>query len=220
LRTANGVDAFIANSAFIARRIRKVYRREAEVIFPPVDLDRFAFNEHKEDFYLAASRMVPYKKMPLIAQAFAQMPDKRLVMIGDGPEIDRVRALAGPNVTVLGYQGTDVLADHMQRARAFVFAAEEDFGIMPVEVQACGTPVIAFGRGGATETVITEGPHRTGIFFNEQTVASMVDAVTRLEQGPPCLPADCRANAERFSVAAFRTNLQAAVTRAMTAAAA
>lgn len=161
LRTANGVDAFIANSAFIARRIRKVYRREAQVIFPPVDLDRFQLHEHKEDFYLAASRMVPYKKMPLIAEAFAKMPGKRLVMIGDGPEIDRVRAVAGPNVSVLGYQGTEVLADHMRRARAFVFAAEEDFGIMPVEVQACGTPVIAFGRGGATETVLTEGPHRT-----------------------------------------------------------
>ncbi len=214
LRTANGVDVFIANSAFIARRIRKVYRREAQVIFPPVDLDRFQLQERKEDFYLAASRMVPYKKMPLIAEAFAKMPDKRLVMIGDGPEIDRVRAVAGPNVTVLGYQGTDVLADHMRRARAFVFAAEEDFGIMPVEVQACGTPVIAFGRGGATETVLTEGAHRTGLFFDEQTVASLVDAVARFESGPPCTPADCRANAERFSVAAFQAGMTAAVARA------
>lgn len=218
LRTANGVDAFIANSAFIARRIRKVYRREAQVIFPPVDLDRFQLHEHKEDFYLAASRMVPYKKMPLIAEAFAKMPGKRLVMIGDGPEIDRVRAVAGPNVSVLGYQGTEVLADHMRRARAFVFAAEEDFGIMPVEVQACGTPVIAFGRGGATETVLTEGPHRTGLFFGEQTVAALVDAVTRFESQAPCSPADCRANAERFSVAAFHAALKDAVARARQAA--
>lgn len=218
LRTANGVDAFIANSAFIARRIRKVYRREAQVIFPPVDLDRFQLHEHKEDFYLAASRMVPYKKMPLIAEAFAKMPDKRLVMIGDGPEIERVRAVAGTNVSVLGYQGTEVLADHMRRARAFVFAAEEDFGIMPVEVQACGTPVIAFGRGGATETVITEGPHRTGLFFGEQTVAALVEAVTRFESQAPCTPADCRANAERFSVAAFHAGLKDAVARARHAA--
>jgi glycosyltransferase involved in cell wall biosynthesis len=214
VRTANGVDLFIANSAFIARRIRKVYRREAQVVFPPVDLDRFQLHERKEDFYLAASRMVPYKKMPLIAQAFAKMPDKRLVMIGDGPEIERVRAVAAPNVNVMGYQGTEVLADHMRRARAFVFAAEEDFGIMPVEVQACGTPVIAFGRGGATETVVTEGPHRTGSFFTEQTVASLVDAVTRFELAPACTPADCRANAERFSVASFQAGLQAAVAQA------
>ncbi len=217
LRTANGVDAFIANSAFIARRIRKVYRREAEVIFPPVDLDRFQPLQQKEDFYLAASRMVPYKKMPLIAQAFAQMPDKRLIMIGDGPEIDRVRAAAGPNVTVMGYQGTDVLADHMRRARAFVFAAEEDFGIMPVEVQACGTPVIAFGRGGATETVLTEGPQRTGLFFHEQSTAALIDAVQRFESGPPCTAAACRANAERFSVAAFQAALRSVVERALRA---
>lgn len=213
LRTANGVDVFIANSAFIARRIRKVYRREAQVIFPPVDLGRFQVQERKEDFYLAAARMVPYKKMPLIAEAFAKMPGKRLVMIGDGTEIERVRAVAGPNVKVLGYQDTDVLADHMRRARAFVFAAEEDFGIMPVEVQACGTPVIAFGRGGATETVVTEGAQRTGLFFHEQTVPAIVDAVTRFELGPPCTAVDCRANAERFSVASFQAGLQSAVSQ-------
>jgi glycosyltransferase involved in cell wall biosynthesis len=217
LRTANGVDVFIANSAFIARRIRKVYRREAQVLFPPVDLDRFQLQERKEDFYLAASRMVPYKKMPLIAEAFAKMPDKRLVMIGDGPELDRVRAVAAPNVSVLGYLGTEALADHMRRARAFVFAAEEDFGIMPVEVQACGTPVIAFGRGGATETVVTEGAHRTGLFFDDQTVPSIIDAVTRFEAGPPFTPADCRAHAERFSVASFQAGLQAAVAQALRA---
>ncbi|WP_028988633.1 glycosyltransferase family 4 protein [Thermithiobacillus tepidarius DSM 3134] len=153
VRTANGVDVFIANSHFIARRIWKVYRREAEVIYPPVDVESFPLHEEKEDFYLAASRMVPYKRMDVIVEAFATMPDKRLVVIGDGPEFEKVKAKAGPNVELLGYQGSEVLRDYMQRAKAFVFAAEEDFGIMPVEAQACGTPVIAFGKGGALETI-------------------------------------------------------------------
>lgn len=153
VRTANGVDVFVANSRFIARRIWKVYRREAEVIYPPVDVESFPLHEEKEDFYLAASRMVPYKRMDLIVEAFATMPDKRLVVIGEGPEFEKVKAKAGPNVELLGYQGSEVLRDYMQRARAFVFAAEEDFGIMPVEAQACGTPVIAFGKGGVLETI-------------------------------------------------------------------
>lgn len=177
VRTANGVDAFIANSRFIARRIAKVYRRPARVIYPPVEVEAFSLREQKEDFYLTASRMVPYKKMPLIVEAFAAMPDKRLVVIGDGPELARCKAVAAPNVELLGYQPFEVLRDYMQRARAFVFAAEEDFGITPVEAQACGTPVIAFGRGGACETIVgldaaaplpaAGGAAPTGLFFAE-----------------------------------------------------
>jgi len=124
------------------------------VIYPPVEVEAFSLREQKEDFYLTASRMVPYKKMPLIVEAFAAMPDKRLVVVGDGPELARCKAVAAPNVELLGYQPFEVLRDYMQRARAFVFAAEEDFGIAPVEAQACGTPVIAFGRGGACETIV------------------------------------------------------------------
>ena len=153
VRTANGVDCFVANSGFIARRVAKVYRRDASVIYPPVDIDAFSFVGKKGDFYLTASRMVPYKKIRLIVEAFSRMPDKTLVVIGEGPEFERVRAAATPNVRILGYQSFDVLRDHMQRARAFIFAAEEDFGITPVEAQACGTPVIAFAKGGALETV-------------------------------------------------------------------
>ena len=126
-RTAGGVDAFAANSAYIARRIMKVYRREAEVIFPPVAVQDFELEEKKEDFYLTASRMVPYKRIDLIAEAFSRMPEKRLIVIGDGPEMESVRAKAGPNVNLLGYKDNPTLRSHLQRAKAFVFAAEEDF---------------------------------------------------------------------------------------------
>lgn len=132
-RTASGVDEFIANSHFIAKRINKSYRRQSTVIYPPVDTSRFTLHEAKEDFYLTASRMVPYKKIPLIVEAFAAMPDKRLVVIGTGPEMERVREVAGANVNLMGYQSDEVLRQYMQRARAFVFAAEEDFGIAPIE---------------------------------------------------------------------------------------
>lgn len=178
LRTANGVDHFIAISDFIARRIWKVYRRESDVIYPPVDVEAFELHEKKEDFYLTASRMVPYKKIDLIVEAFSMMPDKKLIVIGDGPDFEKIRAYAGANVTLMGYQPFEVLRDHMQRARAFVFAAEEDFGIAPVEAQACGTPVIAFGKGGALETV-ADGV--SGLFFEHQSVESLCKAVEKFE---------------------------------------
>ena len=206
LRTANGVDYFIANSDFIARRIWKVYRREATVIYPPVDVEAFTFSEKKQDYYLAASRLVPYKKMDLIVQAFAGMPDKKLIVVGDGPDMAKVKAAAGPNVEILGYQSFAKLKELMQGAAAFVFAAEEDFGITPVESQACGTPVIAFGKGGALETVRSVGQHArpTGLFFDRQTPESIVEAVTRFEaQRGAIRPEYCRENAMRFSVAEF-----------------
>lgn len=217
-RTANGVDYFVANSRFIARRIWKVYRREATVIYPPVDVAAFTLKEEKEDFYLAASRLVPYKRMDLIVQAFAGMPDKRLVVIGDGSDMDKLKALAkgAPNIELLGYQPSPVLCDKMQRAKAFVFAAEEDFGITPVEAQACGTPVIAFGKGGALETVRgLDDAAPTGVFFPEQTVASLREAVAAFEREQArILPAVCRQNAERFSVERFRREFSDFVLRA------
>lgn len=216
VRTANGVDHFIANSHFIARRIQKVYRRDAEVICPPVDVARFQLREDKEDFYLTASRMVPYKRIPLIVEAFSRMPDKRLVVIGEGPDFERARALATPNVSLLGYQSAEVLIDHMQRAKAFVFAAEEDFGITPVEAQACGTPVIAYGRGGSLETVRGEGDAPTGLFFHEQSVPAIVAAVEAFEQRPQAISARaCREHAERFSPESFRAAMKAAVDRTL-----
>lgn len=211
-RTAYGVDAFLANSEFIARRIRKAYGREATVVYPPVDTARFTLRTDKEDFYLAASRMVPYKRMPMIVEAFAAMPERQLVVIGDGPELGRVKAVArdARNVTILGHQPTEVLADCMARARAFVFAAEEDFGITPVEAQACGTPIIAYGAGGALETVVScaDPERRTGLFFRHQTSQAVCDAVHEFEATGEFRPQVCRAHSERFSVETFRQRLR------------
>jgi glycosyltransferase involved in cell wall biosynthesis len=223
VRTANGVDCFVANSGFIARRIRKVYGRDAAVVFPPVDVDAFALETQKEDFYLTASRVVPYKKIDLIVEAFARMPQRRLVVIGDGPDLHKVRARArgAPNVEVIGYQPFAALRERMSRAKAFVFAAEEDFGISVVEAQACGTPVIAYGKGGALETVRdgSDGAPPTGRFFAEQSAAAIMDAVDAFERAPGRIRAqDCRANAERFSVARFRERLIAQVVDAVPAA--
>jgi glycosyltransferase involved in cell wall biosynthesis len=208
-RSANGVDHLVANSQFIARRIRKAYQRDATVIYPPVDLANMALCAQKEDFYMTASRMVPYKRIDLIVRAFSQTPERRLVVIGDGPEMKRIKSVAGENVTILGHQPTDVLVDHLRRARAFVFAAEEDFGISVVEAQACGTPVIAFGRGGALESVIGLPLDRpTGVFFGEQTLESLLEAVNRFEDNASLFdPRQCRRNAERFSSENFKTAL-------------
>lgn len=220
-RTANGVDHFIANSAYIRRRIWKVYRREAEVVYPPVDIDRFTVRKDKGDFFLTASRMVPYKRLDLIAAAFAKMPDKKLIVIGDGPEMKRVAEAAAnaPNIQLLGYQKGDVLVDHMQRAKAFIFAAEEDFGIVPVEAQACGTPVIAYGAGGALETVVDveiDPARGTGLFFKEQTVEAIRDAAMRFDALEKPIAADaCRENAARFSTAMFHERLRANVDKAL-----
>ncbi|UVO19789.1 glycosyltransferase family 4 protein [Stutzerimonas stutzeri] len=212
-RTASGVDEFIANSHFIAKRINKSYRRQSTVIYPPVDTSRFTLHEAKEDFYLTASRMVPYKKIPLIVEAFAAMPDKRLVVIGTGPEMERVREVAGANVNLMGYQSDEVLRQYMQRARAFVFAAEEDFGIAPIEAQACGTPVIAFARGGVLETIRgLEHEKPTGVFYPEQSIDSIVAAVRTFETHRQRISAsNCRSNAERFGGERFKQEIKAFV---------
>lgn len=212
-RTANGVDYFIANSKFIARRIHKVYRRHADVIYPPVAVNDFSLVTEKDDFYLTASRMVPYKRIDLIVEAFSAMPDKKLIVIGDGPEMKKIKASAASNVKIMGYQSFSVLREHMQKARAFVFAAEEDFGIIPVEAQACGTPVIAFGKGGALETVISdEHDDPTGVFFAHQTRESIIAAVELFEQKLSIFsPHACRKNAERFSQERFDREFQAYV---------
>jgi glycosyltransferase involved in cell wall biosynthesis len=205
LRTANGVDYFIAISSFISQRIKKVYRRGSTVIYPPVDVSGFISSGIKDDFYLTASRMVPYKRMPLIVEAFSKMPDKKLIVIGDGPDYAKCRALATPNIEVMGWQSFDVLRDYMQRAKAFVFAAEEDFGIAPLEAQACGTPVIAYGKGASLETLRGLGvSNPTAVFFDAQSPQAILDAVLIFEsESSLILPASCRENALRFSAERF-----------------
>lgn len=206
VRTANGVDEFVAISQFIARRIHKAYRRGSTLIYPPVAVERFELCTDKEDFYLTASRLVPYKRVDLLVEAFNRMPDKRLVVIGSGPQLPKIRGMAGPNVEVLGYQPEQVLQDHLRRARAFVYAAEEDFGISPVEAQACGTPVIAYGRGGVAESVRglgTDDP--TGVFFAEQSEEGIRQAVAEFEANRARISAlACRENAARFAPERFR----------------
>lgn len=204
-RTSHGVDFFISNSKFISKRIYKIYRRNSKVIYPPVDSRRFTLCESKEDFYLTVSRMVPYKKIDLIVEAFINMPDKKLIVIGDGPDYKKIQSKASSNVKLLGYQPFSVLKDYMQRARAFVFAAEEDFGISPVEAQACGTPVIAYGKGGALESIRDlQDSNPTGVFFSEQSVESIIGGISFFEKNRSCfIPIKCRENALRFSEEQF-----------------
>lgn len=203
------VDAFAANSRYVARRIWKTYRRRARVIYPPVSIDRFALERRKEDFYVTLSRLVPYKRIDLIVEAFGRMPDKRLIVIGDGPERARLTKAATDNVTLLGRQPAEVVNEHLQSSRAFLFAADEDFGIAPIEAQACGTPVIAYGHGGATETVV-DG--QTGLFFAEQNAASIVAAVEAFEACERQFdPASIRAHAEQFAPERFQLQLEAFV---------
>lgn len=210
-RTANGVDQFVANSNFIARRIRKTYGRRSVVVNPPVDVDRFELREIKDDYYVTVSRLVSYKRIDILAEAFTAMPHRKLVIVGDGPEMAKIKSKAGPNVDLLGHQSFAAMRDLLARARGFVFAAEEDFGIAPVEAQACGTPVIAFGRGGITDTVV---PWETGIFFGRQTPESVIGAIDEFESAERFEPRRIRLNAERFSTPRFRREFQRVIATA------
>lgn len=201
------VDYYISNSDYVGQRIRKTYRRKATTIHPNIDISNFELCNDKQEYYLASSRLVAYKKIDTIIEAFNQMPDKKLVVIGGGPNLEAYRKLAKDNVTVMGYQPFDVLKDKMQHAKAFVFAADEDFGMIPIEAQSCGTPVIAYGHGGSLETV---NGGKTGLFFYEQTPEAIVEAVNRFEAmgSQPFAPADCRQWAEGFSEERFKREIK------------
>lgn len=201
------VDYYISNSDYVGQRIRKTYRRKATTIHPNIDISNFELCNDKQEYYLASSRLVAYKKIDTIIEAFNQMPDKKLVVVGGGPNLQAYRKLAKDNVTVMGYQPFDVLKDKMQHAKAFVFAADEDFGMIPIETQSCGTPVIAYGHGGSLETV---NGGKTGLFFNEQTPEAIVEAVNKFEAmgSQPFAPADCRQWAEGFSEERFKREIK------------
>ncbi len=220
VRTANGVDVFVANSRYVGRRIHKVYRRDPVIVPPPVDTDRFSLGQDHGGAYLAASRLAPYKRVDLVVAAFAAMPDRHLVVVGDGSEKERVVAAAkgAANITFRGAVGQEELVRLMQQARAFVFAAEEDFGITLVEAQACGTPVVAFGRGGVLDIIDPDAAEPTGCLFAEQTAESIVAAVNAFEQAGSIPAERCRRNAERFSRAMFRSRIMTVVGDAMRAA--
>lgn len=205
---ANRVDHFVANSNFIAGRINKHYRREAEVIYPPVDVDEFEVSHQSDEFYLMVGQVIPYKKADLAVAAFREI-DARLVIIGEGSLLPELRKTAGPNVEFLGRQDWGVILDHYRRCKALLFPGIEDFGIVPVEAMASGKPVIAFGAGGALETVV-DG--ETGLLFHDQTAAGLADAVRRFEAKAGSFdPLAIRAHAEQFSAARFRAQVAAFV---------
>ena len=204
--SANRVDYFIANSAHTARRIWRCYRRDAEVIYPPVNTENFPFLSQKEDFYVTVSRLVSYKQVTLIVKAFNKLR-KPLVIIGIGPDMDKILKIAEPNIKILGWQPDDMVKKYMASARGFVYAACEDFGIALVEAQACGTPAIAYGAGGALETVRdirTHGDTGTGIFFQQQSPASLIEAVETFEaKAGKFNPEYARKHAAQFSKQMF-----------------
>jgi glycosyltransferase involved in cell wall biosynthesis len=209
--TANNVDHFVANSTYIARRIRKTYRREAYVIHPPVDTEYFVPGECKENFFLLVSRFVPYKRADLIVESFARQTDRRLVVVGAGPQEADVRAAAqnAPNIEFQGAVSRSDLVSLMQRARAVVFAAEEDFGITMVEAQACGTPIIAFNRGGVGDILPSDDAEQpTGVLFHRQDPEAVIAALQTFDRIEGLITGEaCRQNAMRFSQSRFRSEI-------------
>jgi glycosyltransferase involved in cell wall biosynthesis len=212
LRTANGVDLFIANSEFVARRIMKTYRRAATVLYPPVNVEDCVPLNTKDDFYICVTRLVPYKRVDLLLEAFAKMPQQSLLVIGGGPDLAMLRSKAPPNVTFLGVLSDAEVRDHLARAKAFVYAGEEDFGIAMVEAQAWGTPVLAFARGGASEIVL-DG--KTGLLFDRQTPEAIILAVSEFERHWRFDPSQVHSNAMRFNVSQFRIGFKTIVNEAI-----
>ena len=214
---ADRVDYFVANSTTVARRIEKYYRRDSVVIHPPVEVEQIrSLEEHiysekdSEDFYLLVSRLVPYKRVDLAVKAFSRM-GLPLVVIGDGSERSRLEAIAGNTVRLLGRQPDEVVRSHFARCKAFIFPGEEDFGITPVEAQAAGKPVIAFGKGGVTDSVI-DGV--TGVFFEEQSVDALMGAIERF-QGMSFDRSVIRKHAERFSEKVFAEKMMSFIQEKM-----
>jgi glycosyltransferase involved in cell wall biosynthesis len=208
--SVNRVDYFIANSNYIAKRIKKTYNRDSVTIYPNVAVTDFDLSTIRENYYFTCSRFVPYKKIDLIVRAFVEMPEKKLYVIGDGPDFKKIKKMATNNVVLLGYQPFEVLKKYLSKAKAFVFAAEEDFGIIPVEAQASGTPVIAYGKGGSKETVIND---KTGVFFYDQTPAAIIKAIAYFEENAEKFNyEEIQAHAAFFSTQNFRTQFSNYIT--------
>ena len=210
--TAGRVDHYVANAENVRRRIQRHYRRDATVIWAPVDTQRLALSEKPGDYYLVVSALVPYKRVDLAIGAAAKL-GRPLVIVGTGPERGTLQKIAGPNVKFLGWQSDEQVRDWYAGCRALLFPGEEDFGIVPLETQACGKPVIAFGRGGALETVV-EG--ETGLFFAEQTVDALAAAMAKLEkEHDRFVPSTIRAHAMKFDRTVFKQRIQEFVQQAM-----
>jgi len=206
LKTASRPDFLVANSEFIAGKIKRIYNRNSDVIYPPVDVDKFEPTFKKDNYYLTASRMVPYKRVDLIVEAFSKMSDKKLIVVGDGPELNNIKSKASANIEFEGYLESSALKSLMQEAKAFVFAAEEDFGIAVVEAMACGTPVIALNKGGTAESVVNG---KTGIHFSEQNPESIIDAINEFEKRIDSFDVQyIRKHAEKFNRINFEENIK------------
>lgn len=204
LSNSENVDYFIANSQHIAQRIKNNYNKESVIIYPPVDVDFFSLEEVKEDYYLTASRLVPYKHTQLIVEAFNELPHLKLIVAGEGPELEKLQKIAKNNIEFVGFVENKKLRSLMQKAKAFIFAAEEDFGIIPVEAQACGTPVIALKKGGTLETVIE---NETGSFFEEQSSQKISEAIINF-QNQTFDPKLIREHAVKFSKQRFEREIK------------
>lgn len=206
------VDHFVANSRYVARRIAKHYRRDADVVHPPVSVDDFYISETIGDYYLMVGQLVAYKRSDIAVEAFNRM-GKKLVIIGEGEQYDSLARMAGPNVKLMGRQPFSVIREHYAQCRALIFPGVEDFGIVPVEAMASGRPLIAYREGGAMETVV-EG--KTGLFFQQQSADALIDAVNRYEASAAQFdPAQIRAHAQGFQVARFKREVQAVIDRLM-----
>ncbi len=216
-RTAHGPDEMLANSNFVRQRIRRIYGRESKVVFPPVHFDELKFNAQKDDYYVTASFLAPYKRTDLVIEAFNKMPDRKLVVVGDGQQSKGLRRMAGPNIEFAGFLPREDYVDTVANAKALVFGGCEDFGIALAEAQFCGTPVIAFGRGGARDIVRNLGSEKwpTGVLFNSQTAESVCAAIDYFEQHRDKMSPDaCRRNALRFSPDRFRAQIAQAFNEA------
>jgi glycosyltransferase involved in cell wall biosynthesis len=214
VENSDGVTHFIANSKYIQKRVSDYYNRDSIVIYPPVDIKKFSLSKERENYFITASRLVPYKKINLIAEAFQALPEMKLIIIGDGPERKCINAFSSSNIDVRGYVDDKTMIRLFQKAKAFIFAAKEDFGILPLEAQACGTPVIAYGEGGALETVVDGS---TGIFFYQQTVSSIIDAVNEFESVQSIFnPSNIREHARSFSPDQFLSAYRKFVVEAYT----
>ena len=213
-RTAAGVHHFVGISRFIADRIRRCYGRDADVIYPPVDVARFRIEEKPDAYYLIVSALTPYKRVDLAVEAATRL-GRRLVVVGTGPEDERLRALAGPTVEFLGWKDDGQVAELYARCRALLFPTVEDFGITPLEAMAAGRPVIALGQGGALETVVPPGGTTppTGLLFPRQTADDLVEAIRRFETGAVAFePKALRRHAETFDRPVFKERIEAYLT--------
>jgi glycosyltransferase involved in cell wall biosynthesis len=202
MRAATRPDYYIANSFIVAKRLREAFGVEATVIEPPIVTSRFAISRETEDYYLILARLVPYKRIDLAVEACTKT-NRRLFVIGDGPDRERLKSLAGPSVTFLGRQSDESVNRYASRCRALIFPGEEDFGMAPLEINAAGRPVVAYGAGGATETV-REGLN--GVLFKEQTLESLIEGLEKLES-QSWNPAAIRKNAQRYDVQVFQERL-------------